>query len=1129
MMNRFKSLVQSVACAILGVGAVLAGNSAAVASTPQIQNPEQVLQGDGWHVIRSDEHGLLLELTAPDYTLKDGQIVMPGADRLAVPGKPDLPKFSALIGIPSEETVTVQVLQDDLQVVADRQAIAPAPSPFLPTGDLQPGAVRRTPDQVAYANRALYPVEVARVADTAWLRDQHLVRLEAYPFQYRAATQELVWHRRLLIEVKFTGVTSANRSVMPNSMPTNDPFEAILQEKVLNYAVARQWRSIPAEPTAAVPARLTLTATEPRYKIVVNHDGVYRVTYEDLQAAGLDVNAIDPRQLQMTNQGLPVAMTVVGEADGHFDPSDYVLFYGQKLRGDLLASKWITESNNWLTYNGWHPQFDAFMVERYTDNNVYWLTVGTAPGLRMATQVGTPRGSAFTPDYYTATARAEEVSYWRTTTFTGEDPFFWERVNGITSIVTRTYPITLTALAAQNLSATVTGEVVAAVQNSAVAPDHRTQFYLNDMAQPFEDMTWDGITRHRFTGSVPLTALHEGQNDLVFAAILQPALSSDEMLFDWFKIDYARRFQADAGALTFRSDQSGAVQYNVQQLTSADAVVFEISDPWLPQQIISPNITTSGGGYTVSFEVSQTMPLTYVVADRNAWRSPVSLTRYAPTVDLHDPNNGADYIVITPRDFITGAQTLADYRATQGLRTQVVDLEDVFNQFTDGIFHPIAIKAFLKYAYYHWRSPAPAYVLLVGDGHWNFKNYNIANYSSPAYTPVYMPPYLVWVDPWQGEVDSSSLLAAVAGDDVMPDMAIGRLPVNSVAEMNTVVSKTLAYEQTAPQDWQRRLMFVADNVPDPLGAGDFVALSEQAINQYAPPSYAIDRVYENNFNCPNAQPCPAVNYAITNTLNQMGALLVNYVGHGSTFRWSHERILVNANVPTFDNLDRLPVILSLTCLDGYWSHPDVLNNSSLMETMLRAPNGGDVASFSPTGLGVATGHDVLQQGFYAAAFTAGLQRFGAATLAAKAQLFATGQNLDLVSTFTVFGDPALRLPTYALDLKPTAAEKIALPTGPVQYTLHVTNTAFLTDTLTISAAGDWPVTSSVLGLTLPPGASTSFVVTVSVPVTVTNGAGAPVTVTIQSHGDATRVVAYLTTTALVPQSVVYLPLVLRGN
>ena len=139
-------------------------------------------------------------------------------------------------------------------------------------------------------------------------------------------------------------------------------------------------------------------------------------------------------------------------------------------------------------------------------------------------------------------------------------------------------------------------------------------------------------------------------------------------------------------------------------------------------RLFRPNVTASGGVYTASFEVSQTVPLTYVVADRNAWQSPASITRYAPAVDLHDPANGADYIIITHHDFITGAQTLADDRAAQGLRTMVVDVDDVYDQFTDGIFNPIAIKAFLKYAYFNWQAPAPAYVLLVGDGHWNFKN-----------------------------------------------------------------------------------------------------------------------------------------------------------------------------------------------------------------------------------------------------------------------------------------------------------------------------------------------------------------------------------------------------------------------
>ncbi len=228
---------------------------------------------------------------------------------------------------------------------------------------------------------------------------------------------------------------------------------------------------------------------------------------------------------------------------------------------------------------------------------------------------------------------------------------------------------------------------------------------------------------------------------------------------------------------------------------------------------------------------------------------------------------------ITHRDFITATQVLADYRAAQGLRTRVINVDDVYNQYNDGIFHPIAIKNFLRDAYLTWPAPAPVYVALVGDGHWNFKGYAISGYATPANAPIYMPPNLNWVDPWQGEVDSSSYLAAVSGSDVFPDMAIGRILVNSVAELNTVISKTMAFEQAGILPYQRRALFVADNIPDPAGAGDFIASSEAAIN-YVSPNFAIDRIYENDFGCVSLSPCPAVNYALTNTLNLTSALFL---------------------------------------------------------------------------------------------------------------------------------------------------------------------------------------------------------------------------------------------------------------
>ena len=226
------------------------------------------------------------------------------------------------------------------------------------------------------------------MVETAWLRDQRLARIEIYPFQYLAAAGALRWHRHLQIEVKFEGGSTAGNRLAVTPAAAG-PFEQILRGNLVNYDVARQWRSNVAAPQVASRT----AAASPRYKIVVDHDGLYRVTYNDLSAAGMAMTSLDPRQLHLTNQGLDVAVEVVGEDDGQFNPGDYLLFYGQRLRGDLLASKHAEEANDWLALNGWQPQFNAKMVEKYTDDNAYWLEVGTTPGLRMTTVNGIPAGA----------------------------------------------------------------------------------------------------------------------------------------------------------------------------------------------------------------------------------------------------------------------------------------------------------------------------------------------------------------------------------------------------------------------------------------------------------------------------------------------------------------------------------------------------------------------------------------------------------------------------------------------------------------------------------------------------------------------------------------------------------------
>jgi hypothetical protein len=1098
----------------LGLSAMSIFAVVATPNVPAIPPAPAIAVVSGLRVLRSDAAGMLLELTTPAYTFTPIQaegrafesLSVPGLNFTAEAGQPQLPMASALLGAPPDAAVTVRVIADDGQLLPGRHDLIPAASPVPLTDDLQPGQTRRTIDAQAYASTAAYPARVARLADDAWLRDQRLVRVEVYPFQYRPRDRQVIWHRTLRVEVTFT---PSDAPSFQAAQADPGPFDAVLRGSLLNYDQARAWRAAPISVARATPAALA-----PGYKIVVDHDGVYRVTYANLLAAGLDVTHTMPGDFHLTSQQHEVAIEVTGEADGQFDPGDSIVFYGQKLRGDILAARYASESDNWHTFNnGWRPTFNAQMVELYTDDNVYWLTTDAAPGPRMDTSNGTPSGTVPVPEYYTATIHAEKVNLWGTILFSSVDTFYWSRLNS--AAPTQSYTATLSAVADAPVSATVRAEIA-----PLTADTHRVQLSVNTPPDLLADVSWTGLVRKRITAQVPQAQLTTGPFTMTLNAM---KVNTDTLYFDWFEVDYARRFEAESGQLAFSVDHSGPREYRVSQLLTGTVTVLDITDPLLPRRVLSPAITSSGGLFTATFEVTPTAPVTYFVAGADQFQSPKSISWYAPP-DLSG-GVGADYVIIAHRDFITAVQALADYRSAQGLRTRVIDVDDIYNQYNDGIYHPIAIKNFLRDAYEKWPQPAPTYAVLVGDGHWNFKGYPIPNYGTPANTPIYMPPNLNWVDPWQGEVDSSSYLAAVSGNDILPDLFIGRILVNSVAELNTVISKTIGYEQAGPAPYQRRVTLVADNIPDPKEAGNFMASSEAAIN-YLSQAYAAERIYENNFNCPFNNSCPAVNYALTTTLNLTGALFVNYTGHGSLNRWSDEGIFVNADVATLTNTPQLPILLSMACLDGYWSHPNTSTASSLVELNVRAANGGAVAAFSPTGLGMTGGHDALAQGFLMAVFSNGVQRLGPATLAAKLQLFATGSDFDLIHTFTTFGDPALKLPTYALTLTPAADTRTGVGGQVVTYTLRITNSAFMTDVLAMAVSGQtWPV-SLPTALTLPPGNGANIVVVVTVPTTVTPGSADIVQVRVSSHGDATRVSAVLTTRTEPYR--IYLPLVRRN-
>jgi uncharacterized repeat protein (TIGR01451 family) len=1004
-----KFLAGIVAATLLWPGSVLTATATAErAITREAPLREDPAVESGIRLIESTAQRVVLELNTPDFAVQAGfaengpceQLYVPDYSDAETAGWPSLPVAGAMIGIPPHTAPVLSILAADFSTLPGAYTLCPVPHPIFdvdPEGAITYQGEAASPDATAYATNSFYPAAVAVIVETGMVRHQAVAQLRFQPFQYNPVTGSLKHYRRIRVQVEFghapfTGAHSA---------PASDAFDPLLAQIVLNAAAARQWQTVPAARATATRQVHTPANAPPAYKLTVNEDGLYQVTYAELAAAGVPAATLDPRTFMLHTHGAEVALYVPGESDGVFDAEDSLIFYGEK------------------------------MNTRFTDANVYWLTWGGSNGLRMVEREGTPTGSGAAPESFRTTQVLEQNKTYQASRPSGADAdrWYWSFI-WATAPTTSHFTTTLYAPVTAAMSATVRG----LFKGYDAAPQHHTQVSLN--GHLIADATWAKQAEYAFAVDVPASYLVDGVNTITVHVPLDMGITGDYFLVNRFEIEYHRAHVAVGDTLHFGNDTAGDWEYAVTGFTTATVQAFDITTPTLPGRILNVVAAPDGGAYTARFAQTTDGAHEYALSTPAQFKSVVSIVAAQP-FDLHAVTNGADYIIITHGNFYTAVQPLADYRATQGLRALVVDVQDVYDEFSAGVFDPHAIRNFLAYAYANWTPPAPAYVLLMGDGNYDFKNYTGRGELN------YVPPFLADVDPWMGEVAADNRYVCVNGTDVFPDMHLGRLPVKTSAEAQAVVAKILDYEQNpATGDWNQKVLFAADN---PDSAGDFYTYSDIIANNYLPAPYVGDKVYYGRTHTPAA----AARSAILGAINE-GRLIVNYVGHGARSYWASEQLLKQADAHTFTNGGRLPFFVPMACLDGYYITPSSSSNdfSSTAETLVRAPGKGAIAAWSATGMGTANAHDYLNKGLFEAIFAHDINQLGPATLQGKLYLYSrTSWYNDQIDTYLLFGDPALRLNVVPSDVSLTqavAAPAIVLPGSEITYTLTFTNAGLAT-------------------------------------------------------------------------------------
>lgn len=717
-------------------------------------------------------------------------------------------------------------------------------------------------------------------------------------------------------------------------------------------------------------------------EILVTNSGLQRVSVAELSAQGLDVVG-QPASALRLSQG-DQAVPVRASNDQILSADSYLEFYGFAVTGSL--------------YNKTRP----YRLE-LAAGGAEWRTVPAAPLAGLSMREGRRVVTLDADRYYDPTSP-------------NGDPWYYDEITRTGASATRQWNLTINDPVVDQ-SARLRLSLWGGSSYPDLANDHRYRIFLNGL--PLAEGSFDGIQSHQPEFSVPAGLLQPGSNAIKIE-LLPTGGQIDRIYVDAISIVHQAHLIAENGELQLALSEavrvpdgifgsafeespslrpacgSGCEQIAAAGFSSNDVLALQLTDVG-PVELTNLGWTERKGQWTVKLrplylgggDGAAELAGTVVLAERAGAHIP----QVRPALALEHPMLGgqADLLIVSSARFAALTDPLVTARRAEGLRVRVVEVAQIYEHYSAGVVDPAAIKSFVADAY---RQLSTRYLLLVGgDSYDYFDQLGLGSVSDvpTIYQRTHEFVSFAPVDSAYGDIDG----------DGNPELAVGRLPARTAAELESMIEKVLQPLPANPYT----LVFAAERENQAEGI-NYAADSDRLIAALGSSWQAsAARVYLDQY-AQTSMGTAAARGDLLSHINQ-GANWVSFYGHASPATWSREVLLQGSQLDgLLANAGRAPLVTEFGCWGGYFVEPSY---TTMNHAWLLTPGRGARAMIASSSLTESSSDRAIADALVAELAQPGVRLGDALVNAKRAVWTAAPEMRDVILGMSLFGDPTARL------------------------------------------------------------------------------------------------------------------------